>query len=144
MLPSLTELYQDRIRERVKLERAFVDWMRQIAEQVAPPGAAVLPLRTLDDVEMTLVERADEWTEQWRQRGREQGLAESREQGLAQQRALLCRMATERFGAETATCLADVVAPITDPERRGEVSDWLGRCDTPAEFLARLDPPTPS
>ena len=88
-----------------ELQRAFVDWMRQIAERVAPAGAVVPPVRTLEDVRMTLVERAAEWPKQW--------LREGLEQGLEQQRALLCRQAAVR-------------------------------CDTAAEFLARVDPASPS
>ena len=87
------------------MQRAFVDWMRQIAERVAPAGAVVPPVRTLEDVRMTLVERAAEWPKQW--------LREGLEQGLEQQRALLCRQAAVR-------------------------------CDTAAEFLARVDPASPS
>ena len=127
-----------------ELQRAFVDWMRQIAERVAPAGAVVPPVRTLEDVRMTLVERAAEWPKQWLREGREQGLAEGREQGVDQQRALLCRMAAARFGADTAARLAEVLAPIPDPERLAEVGDWLVRCDTVAEFLACVDPASPS
>ena len=135
-----------------ELQRAFVDWMRQIAERVAPAGAVVPPVRTLEEVRMTLVERAAEWPKQWLREGREQGLAEGREQGLEQgieqgvdqQRALLCRQAAARFGADTAARLTDVLAPITDPDRLAEIGDWLVRCDIGAEFLARLDPSSPS
>ena len=119
-----------------ELQRAFVDWMRQIAERVAPAGAVVPPVRTLEDVRMTLVERAAEWPKQW--------LREGLEQGLEQQRALLCRQAAARFGDDTAARLADVLAPIADPERLAEVGDWLVRCETATEFLARLDPASPS
>ena len=83
---------------------------------------------------MTLVERVAEWPKQWLREGREQGLAEGREQGreqglerglergleqgreqgLDQQRALLCRLAAARFGADTAARLAAVLAPIAD------------------------------
>ena len=122
-----------------ELQRAFVDWMRQIAEQVAPAGAVVPPVRTWEDVRMTLVERAAEWPKQWLREGREQGL----EQGLEQQRALLCRQAAARFDDDTAARLADVLTPIADPERLAEIGDWLVRCDTAAEFLARLDPGSP-
>ena len=86
---------------------------------------------------MTLVERAAEWPKQWLREGREQGLAEGREQGVDQQRALLCRQAAARFGADTAARLTDVLAPITDPDRLAEIGDWLVRCDTGAEFLRR-------
>lgn len=39
------------------LRRAFVDWVRQTAERVAPPGGWVRPVRTLEELKMTLVER---------------------------------------------------------------------------------------
>ena len=119
-----------------ELQRAFVDWIRQMAERLAPAGAVVPPLRTWEDVRMTLVERVAEWPKQW--------LREGLEQGLEQQRALLCRMAAARFDDDTASRLADVLAPIADPERLAEIGDWLVRCDTAAEFLARLDPGSPS
>ena len=54
--------------------------------------------------------------------------------GVDQQRALLCRMAAARFGADTAARLTDVLAPITDPDRLAEIGDWLVRCDTGAEW----------
>ncbi len=126
-------------RER-ELQRAFVDWVRLIVERLAPAGTPLPPMRTLEEVRMTLVERVAEWPKQWLREGREQGL----EQGLEQQRALLCRQAAARFGAATAARLAGALAPIADPERLAEVGDWLVRCDTAAEFLARVDPASPS
>ena len=135
-----------------ELQRASVDWIRQMAERLAPAGAVMAPLRTWEEVRMTLVERVAEWPKQWLREGREQGLAEGREQGLEegreqgvdQQRALLCRMAAARFGADTAAHLAVVLAPIADPERLAEIGESLGSCDTAAGFLARLDPGSPS
>ena len=138
-----------------ELRRAFADWLSQMAGRLAPPGAIVPAIRTLEEASMTLVERVAEWPKQWLREGREQGVAEGREQGVAegreqgraqgvdQQRALLCRLAAARFDAETAARLADLLAPIADPERLAEVGDWLVRCDSAAAFLARFDPASP-
>ena len=123
-----------------ELQRAFVDWVRQIAGRLAPPGASVAPIRTLEEASMTLVERVAEWPKQWLREGRAQGVA----QGVDQQRALLRRQAAARFDADTAARLADLLAPIADPERLAEVGDWLVRCDTATEFLARFDPASPA
>ena len=140
-----------------------MDWVRQIAERVVPAGETVPLVRTLEE-SMTLVERAAEWPKQWLREGREQGIAEGREQGVAegreqgvaegrqqgitqgvdQQRALLCRMAAARFDAATAARLADLLAPVADPERLAEVGDWLVRSDTAAEFLARFGTAAPA
>ena len=119
-----------------ELRRAFADWVRQIAERLAPAGAAPPLVRTLEEVRMTLVERAAEWPKQW--------LREGLEQGLEQQRTLLCRQAATRFGHETAARLAEELAPIVDPERLAEVGDWLVRCDTGADFLAAINPKSAS
>ncbi len=56
-----------------ELRRAFVDWLRQMAERMAPPGAIVPAIRTLEEASMTLVERVAEWPKQWLPEGREQG-----------------------------------------------------------------------
>ena len=73
-------------------------------------------------------------------KAREQGLS----QGVDQQRALLCRLAAARFDADAGARLADLLAPIADPERLAEVGDWLVRCETAAAFFARFDPASPS
>ena len=154
-----------------ELWRGFMDWVRQIAERLVPAGETVPLVRTLEE-SMSLVERVAEWPKQWLQEGREQGIAEGREQGVAegreqgrtqgvaegraqgltqgltqgvdQQRALLCRLAATRFDADTAAHLADLLAPVADPERLAEVGDWLVRSDTAADFLARFDPVAPA
>ena len=116
-----------------ELRRAFADWVRQATERLTPRGEALLPVRTLEEVKMTLVERVAEWPKQWVREGIEQGL----EQGLAHERALLRRQAASRFGEDTAARLAEALAQVTDPERLADVGEWLVRCDTGAELLAR-------
>ena len=127
-----------------ELKRAFADWVRQMAEGFVPSDAALPAVRTLEGVRMTLVERVAEWPKQWLQEGREQGIREGIEQGveqgLAHERALLRRLAASRFGAETAERLSGVLAGIADPEGLAEVGEWLVRCGTGGEFLARVDP----
>ena len=90
-----------------ELQRAFVDWIRQITERLAPPGASVPPVRTLQEASMTLVERVAEWPKQWLREGHEQGLAEGHEQGLAEGRA---QGATEGRAQGVAEGLAQGVA----------------------------------
>ena len=85
---------------------------------------------------MTLVERVAEWPKQWFREGHEQGVKE----GLEHERALLRRLAASRFGTETAERLSGVLAGIADPEGLAEVGEWLVRCGTGSEFLARVDP----
>ena len=142
-LARVTEALQAWVRD-AELQRVFADWIRQMAERLVPSGAELPPMRTLEDVRMTLVERVAEWPKEWLKEGHEKGLKEGLEQGLEQglehERALLCRLAAARFGTDAAERLAELVAPIADAERLAEVGDWLVQCDTGAEFLARVGP----
>ena len=117
----------------LQVRRAF-DWMRQIVERLVSSGVELPPIRKLEDVSMTLVERAAEWSREWLKEGLEQGI----EQGLDRERALLCRMTASRFGVATAERLAERLAPITDAERLADIGDWLVQCDTGTDFLARV------
>ena len=134
----------------LQVRRAFADWMRQIVERLVPSGVELPPIRKLEDVSMTLVERAAEWSKEWLKEGLEQGIEQGLEQGLGQgleqgleqgldrERALLCRMTASRFGVAIAERLAELLAPITDAERLADIGDWLVQCDTGADFLARV------
>ncbi|MDE2904637.1 MAG: Rpn family recombination-promoting nuclease/putative transposase [Acidobacteriota bacterium] len=116
------------------LHRAFLDWVRQLAERLAPSGGKLPPVQTLEELKMTLVERVAEWPKQWLREGIEQGV----KQGLAQQRALLRRQAALRFGAETASRVSRAVERIADPEGLAAAGDWIVRADTGDELVARL------
>jgi hypothetical protein len=124
------------------LRRVLGSWVREVAESFAPSGEALGAELTLEEVEMTVVERAREWSRQLIREGREQGIEQGREQGLAHERALLRRMAALRFGADTAERLEEVLAGVADPERLAETGEWLVRCETGDELLARVNPAT--
>ena len=125
------------------LRRVFTEWVGESARRLVPPGEALSPGLTLEEIEMTVVERIGEWPKQWMRQGHEQGLKQGREQGLAHERALLRRMAASRFGPETAERLALALEGIADPERLGEVGEWLVRCGTGGELLSRVTPEGP-
>ena len=122
-----------------ELMRVFVDWMLRLMKRFTPHEEQELaPARTLEEVQMTLEERVSQWPAQWVQEGLERGLEQGLERGLEHERALLRRMAASRFGAAVAMRLSGTLARIADPERLAEVGEWLVRCDTGEEFLARV------
>ena len=130
-----------------ELRQVFLDWVLEILRRVLPEGETLPAEMTWEEMQMTLVERAAEWPKQWfregrkegREEGRKEGREEVREEGLAHERALLRRMAASRFGADTADRLSGMLAGISDPERLAEVGEWLVRCDSGEEFLARVE-----
>ena len=109
-------------------EQGMREGREEVVEQLRRAGVNVPP----EDANMTLEERLAEWPKQWLQQGVEQG--------LAHERALLRRQVASRFGAQTAERLSGMLADITDPEDLAEVGEWLVRCETGSEFLARVDP----
>ena len=128
-----------------ELQRVFTGWIRRLARRLVPDATTLPPVVTLEDLKMTLEERVSEWPRQWRREGLEQGIAQGLEQGIAQglqqQRVLLRRLAAARFGDEAAERLTPVLARVADPNRIVEIGDWLVRCDTGTEFLARIADP---
>ena len=118
------------------LEERVAEWPKQwrqqgreqMVEELRRAGAELPP----EGANMTLEERVAEWPKQW--------FREGREQGLAHERALLRRQAASRFGEETAERLSGVLAHIADWEALAEIGDWLVRCETGSEFLARVNP----
>ena len=140
------------------LHRVFLDWVFRSAERLAPAGEALPPVGTLEELEMTLVERVAEWPKQWRQEGVEQGvkqgieqgvkqgieqgvkqgIEQGVEQGLAQQRALLRRQAALRFGAEAASRVSEAVERIAEPEGLAAAGDWIVRAESGDELVARV------
>ncbi len=71
--------------------------------------------------------------------GRTEGRIEGRVEGRAEgQIAVMCRLAARKFGPETADQLAEQLEKIPDPERLGEVSEWILECDSGEELLDRV------
>ena len=121
-----------------ELRRAFADWLWWLDQRLRarPDGKTALPPDLdLEDVRMTLEERVAEWPKPWLEKGRQQGFRE----GIEHERALLCRQAALRFGADAAERAAERLERITAPDRLEKVGELIVRCETGREFLARLD-----
>ena len=122
----------------------YLDWTKVLLPQlemaVRPDHAATLEWRELMD-ELTVVEaRAREWPQEWREEGRAEGVKEGRTEGIEQgQRALLCRLASRRFGAAAGRRLAAALADVRDPLRLEAVGDLVVDCATEAELLGKLN-----
>ena len=88
-------------------------------------------------------ERVARWTEQRLaeraaprlERSRAEGRAEGRTEGRAE---VMRRQVARKFGTKTADRLAERLAKIPDPERLGEVGEWLLECDSGEALLDRV------
>ncbi len=114
-----------------ELTQVFAAWVTQVLRLQDRLSAEDLePLAQLAETYTMLEETVQEWREQ----GRAQGL----EQGRNEERALLCRQAARKFDADTAERLAAALAGVGDPARLAEVGDWIIECATAADLFARV------
>ena len=72
--------------------------------------------------------------EEQKERAHREGLG----RGLMEGRAtLVCRLASQKFGARTAERLAGLLNNISDPEAIARIGDRIIECETGEELLAR-------
>ncbi len=106
------------------------------------PADAEGPLAQLRETQTMLEETVREWTREWLEQGRAQGIEQARAQGIAQggqeERVLLCRQAARKFDGGAAEGLAAALDGVTDPDRLARVGDWIIECATASELLARV------
>ncbi|MDE2984922.1 MAG: Rpn family recombination-promoting nuclease/putative transposase [Gemmatimonadota bacterium] len=120
--------------EFAELRMALSTWVAGAAEAWQIPEEELARMQTTMEEE-TMWERVSEMREQVHRDGVQQGL----ERGRAEERrSLVGRLATRKFGAETAEQLSRVLEDIADPERLAEVADAIIDCDTNAELFARV------
>ena len=82
--------------------------------------------------------RIRDWRDELVAQGIAEGQARGIERGRADERALLCRQAGRRFGAETAQRLAGLLEGLKAADELAVVGDWIVDCETGADLLARV------
>ena len=115
------------------LHEALYSWVAGAAEawQISEANLARLTSFTEDE---EMYERAKELRDQVHRDGVRQGL----EQGRIRERALVRRLATRKFGADTAERLTRILEDMADADRIDEVFDAIVDCDSGAELFARV------
>ena len=119
--------------EFAELRRALCTWVAGAAEAWQIPEEELARMQTTMEEE-TMWERVSEMREQVHRDGVQQGL----QRGRAEGRALVERLATRKFGAETAERLSPVLAAIADQERLAEIADAIIDCDSDADLFAQV------
>ena len=118
--------------EHEGLIRAFWAWLEQVPGQEQLSGAKWPTLNNWREAGTVLQKAAKGWSVQLLEEGRAKGLAEG-------QTEVMRRQAARKFDAETAERLARRLAEIADPERVGEVGEWLIECEDGDELLERAE-----
>ena len=116
---------------------AVLDWLRILWPRLFADADTATPtdwrreLLNEEEGMSTLAERVKEWEAVLLERGIERGI----EQGIEDQRAMLCRQAERKFGAQTAHELARHLANVMDAEGLVPVGEWIIDCDDGAALL---------
>ena len=105
----LRDFVREREAERAELRRSFAHYLLESLLPLRIPGRIEIPeAADLEEVQLMLAERVAEWTEQWKQEGREDS--------LEQARGVLFQYLERRFGPlpEEARRRVDEIASIED------------------------------
>ena len=132
---DVPEAYRSEIKERIEqpteaeeMGQTYAEWAESHRQQGLEQG-----------LERGIEQGLQRGMEQGLERGMEQGLERGMEQGLergrTEGRAMLVRLASRRFGAETAKQLAGLVGGM-GVEELARVGDAVVDCDTGDELLA--------
>ncbi len=113
-----------------ELWRSFVAWC---GGTLSPRLGGRMPALANDKETTMLAETLREWDEQKIDEGRREG----RREVLAEERALLCSLASQRFGAAAGAELEAVLAGVEDASELARVGALIIDCDSGADFLAR-------
>ena len=125
-----------RIREH-ELAGPFLTWiMHVLTERHGERGKKLRrKLRKEEEAKMTtLIERARKWGEERDQQWLQKGI----EKGIEQQRHLLHRLVTRRFGTHAAERLLPLLDQHSEPESIAAIADAVIECETAEEFLRRV------
>ncbi len=129
--------------DQPELLGAFLVWYEQARRRHGLPKPDLSILDDLNEGKIMPNEVMSEQVARWANRRfaeRAAPLVErSRVEGRTEgQAAVICRQAARKFDPETADRLAGRLAEISDPERLGEVGEWLLECASAEELLDRV------
>ena len=118
-----------------RLRQTVGAWLRRLAEKYGtalPELEEMMELAEVGPVTSRIEESIDAAFARARSEGVEQGI----ERGRSEERALLCRMASVKFGAAAAEDMAALLPGVSGPEDLQEVGKCLMQSGTADELLA--------
>ena len=126
------------------LRRDLFQWMLLLAarhEIELPPIEELEKMASLDNFHSQLDKRMGQWTQEWfaqgRSEGMQEGLQRGRSEGVAEQRAMLVRQASLKFGP-AAEGFDTLLAEVGSFKALAEVGEWLLAADTAGELAAKV------
>ena len=117
------------------LRRVVAQWLDRLRESYNLDLPGMEELLAMEDVTV-LTSRFEETLDEWRLDALTEGRNEGRSEG---QRALLTRMAAQRFGANAGEQLAALLADVDDWARLASASDRILDAETGEELANRVE-----
>ena len=124
-----------------ELRDAVARWLRRMNGHYNMDLPGLEELLEMEDVTV-LTSRLDETIEQWRRaavtEGESRGLSQGRSEGAARQRALLGRLAAQRFGPATGERVGALLGEVADWDRLGLVGEAIVEAASGEELTRRI------
>ena len=111
--------------QHARLREAFREWVLGAAESWGIGEEVLDEVKSLKEAGMIYA-----GVEEQKEQAHREGFTRGR-------RDLVCRLASQKFGARTAEQLAGLLNDITDPEAIARIGDRIIQCDTGEDLLAR-------
>ena len=115
--------------EHARLREAFCQWVLGAAESWGIGDEVLEEVKSLKEAGMIYA-----GVEEQKEQAHLEGFGRGRREGRA---TLVCRLASQKFGARTAERLARLLDDITDPEAIARIGDHIIACETGEDLLAR-------
>jgi len=134
LLPAVAEL------EDAGLRRTVYEWVVRRARRhgMALEGLDVEGTYFRSRIGENMKRATQAWFAEGVEEGLRQGLEQGLDQGLEQQRALLMRLVTRKFGASASERVGPLLGRITDVAQLAEVGEALLVFATEPELMARV------
>ena len=117
--------------EHHSLIKGIWTWLDQVHFPMHGIEGRLPELVNVREAGTMMLQVVDDWSAKLRAEGRVEGRTEG-------QIAVMRRLAARKFGPETADRLAGHLDKIPDPERLGEIGEWILECDSAEALLARV------
>ena len=102
-----------------------------------PPVEELEKMASLDNFHSQLDKRMGQWTQEWFAQGRAEGIERGRAKGVADQRAMLARLASVKFGP-AAEGIDSLLAEVGSSKALAQIGEWLLAADIAGELAAKV------
>lgn len=124
--------------EQECIRRSFVTWIKRVLPSDKEMKQYSQSINNLTEIRIMLAERVSQWQKEWSQQALREGLEQGLEQGLDNEKLLLYRLISKRYGNVVYKKALPKIQDIKSTKELEQIGDWILDCQTDDEFLDKL------